>query len=138
LDNGTVKETSDNWSGYAVSGASGMLKVNNSYVYAEWVVPVAQQAYKICTGGWDYSSQWVGIDGHGSNDVLQAGTETDAYCSGGSTSTFYSSWYEWFPNAEVRITNLPTNPGDLIAVEVWYTTAKPYGHAYFTNYGTNP
>ncbi|MFZ0888076.1 MAG: G1 family glutamic endopeptidase [Candidatus Binataceae bacterium] len=138
LDNGAVASTSTNWSGYVVTGPKGMLKVNNSYVYAEWVVPIAQQAYKVCNGGWDYSSQWVGIDGSGSSDVLQAGTEADAYCSGGTTGTFYSPWFEWFPNSEVRITNLPANPGDLIIVEVWYTTAAPLGHAYIVNYGTNP
>lgn len=138
LENGAIAATSDNWSGYVVDRANGTFKVNNAYVYAEWVVPIAQQAFGVCNGGSDYSVQWVGIDGisvagyPSSGDVLQAGTEADAHCSGSTRSTFYSAWWEWFPFSETRI-SLSTNPGDLIGVEVWYTTAAPHGHAYLLN-----
>jgi hypothetical protein len=33
------------------------------YAYAEFTVPVAEQAFGGCTGAWDYSSSWVAIDG---------------------------------------------------------------------------
>jgi hypothetical protein len=128
--------TSSNWSGYAVTGVSGTFQVNNSAVYGEFVVPIAQQAFGTCTTTWWYSSQWVGFDGYGSSDVLQAGTEADAYCSGGVTSPYYSAWYEWAPNSEVRIGGFAVNPGDLMFVDVWYTTASPYGHAMILNYTT--
>ena len=83
LDNGIVSTTSSNWSGYAVTGANGTFGKNNKFHFSEWVVPVAQQAVGVCNGFWDYSSQWDGFDGFSSGDVLQAGTEADAYCSGG-------------------------------------------------------
>jgi hypothetical protein len=62
---------------------------------------------------------WVGIDGAGSNDVLQAGVEADALCyySYGYpvTSTYYSAWFEWYWAGcncypEQRISNFPGLP----------------------------
>jgi hypothetical protein len=94
--------TSSNWSGVVVF--SGATSYNTSttfyYVYADYVLPVAGQAFGACTGGWDYSASWVGIDGYGSNDVLQAGLESDAYCSGYAMETNYSAWIEWAPASE--------------------------------------
>jgi Peptidase A4 family len=130
--------TSSNWSG-AVD-FSGATSYNSSstfyYIIADYVVPVATQAYGVCTGSWDYSSSWVGIDGDGSGDVLQAGSESDAYCNGSNKSTYYSAWYEWYPYGEVRISNLPVSPGDDIFVEVWHTSSTQ-GYAYMVNYNTN-
>lgn len=42
---------------------------------------------------------------------VQDNVEFDARCSGGATYTFYSAWYEWYPNAEIRILNFPVMPG---------------------------
>ena len=134
LSNGIVSTTSNNWSGYAITGASGTFASNNSFIFAEWVVPIAQQAFGVCNGTWDYSSQWDGFDGFGSGDVLQAGTEADAYCSGSTKATFYSSWIEWYPFSETRVSVPAAQPGDLMGSEVWYTTSAPYGHAYLVNY----
>jgi Peptidase A4 family len=126
-----------NWSGYVdFSGAKKYGSSSFYYLITDVVVPVAQQAFGACTGGWDYGSSWVGIDGDESNDVLQAGLEFDAYCSGGTTATFYSPWYEWFPFGEVRITNLPIAPGDDYFVEVWHTSATQ-GYAYLVNLNTD-
>src|SRR5207249_1422486 len=99
-----------------------------------WIVPVAQQAFGVCNGGWNYSSQWVGFDGFGSNDVLQAGTEVDAYCASSVPGSFYSSWIEWFPFSEIRVSVPAVHPGDVMLAEVWYTTTYPPGHAYIVNY----
>jgi Peptidase A4 family len=138
LRNGAVAATSINWSGYADVAPSGTFTVNNSFVAAEWVVPRAQQAFGVCNGSWDYSSQWAGFDGVTSNDVLQAGTEVDACCGdcgGGSTqAAFYSSWIEWAPLSEVRVSVPAVRPGDLISLEVWFTTTPPFGHAALANY----
>jgi Peptidase A4 family len=60
--------------------------------------------------------------GPGGSDVLQAGAEVDAYCNGGSTSSFYSAWIEWFPNGSTRVSSPAIHPGDLVFVEVWSTT----------------
>jgi len=120
-----------NWSGYLNTNTNGAIFTS---VSAEYTVPRAQQATGACTGGWDYSSTWVGLDGAGAgaNDVLQAGTYADAYCgasgesddgddSSGSqtTETDYSAWYEWYPMNATNITGLKIRPGDNMFVEVW-------------------
>lgn len=97
LKNGGVSLSSLNWSGYAVGTAAGTFTFNDSFVFSERVVPVAQQPFGVCDGSWDYSSQWAGFDGLSSSDVLQAGTEADAYCSGSTQARFHSSWIEWYP-----------------------------------------
>jgi hypothetical protein len=134
----TVNIYSGNWSGFALYAPYGTFSTNDAFTVSEWIVPAVQQAFGVCNGTWDYSSFWTGFDGFGSGDVLQAGFEADAYCSNGlfgqTKATFYSAWFEWYPAGEVRIGNPAVNPGDLIGVEVWYTTAAPNGHAYIINY----
>jgi hypothetical protein len=114
-----------NWSGYVNYTGATTYGSSSSYyfLYADYVVPIARQAFGVCTGTWDWESSWVGIDGYGSPDVLQAGIEADAY---------YSPWFEWYPNGETRITNLPIAPGDDYFVEVW-STSSTAGHAYLVN-----
>jgi hypothetical protein len=130
--------TSTNWSGVVDFGGATAYEQTTSFhfVNADYVVPVATQPYGVCTGGWVYSSTWVGIDGWNSPDVLQAGTSSNAYCGTSGTSTEYFAWYEWFPNYAVRINNFPIAPGDDLYIEVWNTTATQ-GYAYITNYSTN-
>jgi hypothetical protein len=126
-----------NWSGYVdFSGATSYGATSYYYLVNDFTVPVAQQAFGACTGGWDWGSAWNGIDGWGSPDVLQAGIEFDAYCSGGYRSSYYSAWYEWYPFSEVRIGGFPIVPGDDIFVEVWNTSSTA-GHAYLVNYNNN-
>jgi hypothetical protein len=114
-----------------VQGANGTFTINNSTIFGSWSVPAAHQPLypPVCSSTWFYSYQWVGFDGWGSNDVLQAGTEADATC----TSTLYSFWYEWFPYAQTRISSPTILPGDFAQIEVWYTTSSPYGHAMVSN-----
>jgi len=135
--NGSVSVSSYNWSGYAVVGKKGTFARNKSSISAQWTVPVAQTAFGVCDGIPVYSFQWVGFDGFDSNDVLQAGTEADAYCTGSTTETFYSSWIEWFPNYAIQVGAPATQPGDLMGAEVWYTTTSPFGHAFIVNYTLN-
>ena len=115
---------------------SGPFLAAGSYVSAMWTIPTVQQAFGTCTGSWEYSSQWIGFDGFNSNDVLQAGSEADAYCAGGTKQQYYGLWFEWYPLASVVISNFPINPGDLIEVQVWYTTASPHGGAYILDLTT--
>jgi hypothetical protein len=77
----------------------------------------------------------AGIDGNGSGDVLQAGVEADAYCSGGTTQAFYSAWIEWYPFNETRVSSPAIHPGDLVFIAVW-NTSPTVGYAYFYNYST--
>lgn len=130
---------SSNWSGYVdFSGATSYGSSSYYFLVNHMVVPVAEQAFNACTGGWDYGSAWNGIDGWGSGDVLQAGIEFDAYCALGGLikSTYYSAWYEWYPYGEVRIGGFPIAPGDDVFVEVWHTSATQ-GYAYLTNFNNN-
>lgn len=136
---GTPSNTyySSNWSGYVdFSGATSYGSTSYYYIVNDMVVPAATQAPGTCTGAWEWGSEWNGIDGWGSPDVLQAGVEFDAYCSGTYRSSYYSAWYEWYPYGEVRISSLPVAPGDDIFVEVWHTSATQ-GYAYLVNYNTN-
>src|SRR6267143_5381603 len=55
-----------------------------------------------------YASEWVGIDGDGSPDVLQEGTETEIV--GGVHHTY--AWWEWYPDFEIQIMNLAVSAGD--------------------------
>lgn len=128
---------SSNWSGYvAFSGATSYGSSSYYYLINDMVIPIAQQRPGACTGGWAYGSEWNGIDGWGSSDVLQAGVEFDAYCNGSTRSAYYSAWYEWYPYGEVRISGFPVAPGDDMFVEVWHTSATQ-GYAYLVNYNTN-
>ena len=48
----------------------------------------------------------------------------------------YWAWLEWYPNAELRIANFQISPGDVVGVEVWYTTTSPHGNVYLVNLTT--
>ena len=127
--------TSNNWSGYAAdTGAKTWSNASFSTVAADFVVPAANA--RTCDSNWEYSSSWVGIDGYASSDVLQAGVEADVVCSGSYVQTYYAPWYEWYPNASTRITNLTATPGQSFYVHVW-ATSQTAGHAYLQNLTTD-
>lgn len=136
LSSGIVLNTSENWSGYAVVGRDTFAS-NRSFVFQQWVVPVAQTAFGVCNGIPVYSVQWDGFDGWSTNDVLQAGSLAEAFCSGSAKSSFYSSWIEWYPNPLIMVSAPAAQPGDLMGAVVWYTTASPHGHACLINYTLN-
>lgn len=78
----TVTE-SNNWSGYAVTGASF------TQARGSWTVPAVD-----CTAVPDSSASfWVGIDGWDNDTVEQTGTDSD--CNG-ETPVYYA-WYEFVP-----------------------------------------
>jgi hypothetical protein len=135
-----VAAASSNWSGFvAPVPAYSWGSQSATGIFGDWVVPIAQPAFNACPGhpakGDVYSSTWVGIDGSGSGDVLQAGTESDAVCSRGQVGPYQGAWYEWYPYNEVRITNLPVTAGTDMYVHVWATSAT-VGHAYIANKST--
>jgi Peptidase A4 family len=111
---------STNWSGYAVTGASGAY---NS-VSASWTEPTAT-----CTsgggrrhGGSDsYAAFWVGLDGYSSSSVEQTGTDSD--CAG--TTPDYYGWYEMYPANPVYFTNT-VKPGDSISASVTFSGTETY------------
>ena len=99
--------TSNNWSGAADFSGRG---TPYTWVAGQWTVPNPHAP----SAGSFYSSQWVGIDGWNSSDVLQAGTETQITQILWFTVTNVYTWWEWFPAGEVAITNLPVTPGDVM------------------------
>jgi hypothetical protein len=107
----TVQST--NWSGY---GAETNLNTPASNVVTavsgSWIVP------KVTGNTNAFSSVWVGIDGFSSNSVEQLGTEQDTSRSG---ATFYSAWWEMFPNPSITITSMTISPGDSISASVTYS-----------------
>ena len=119
--------TSTNWSGSAVFAAAGD---SISRVEGVWTVPdpgnpqSGKSAY--------YSSAWIGIDGWGSGDVLQAGTESSLI--NGSRSVY--AWWEWYPNYEIAISNFPVLPGDELVALICASSTTTAG-VYLTNNNTD-
>jgi hypothetical protein len=120
----TTNATSSNWSGYAL--ANGPNPFNK--VSGRWTVPTVKQAPGTCSGGWDYSSEWIGIDGATNSDLLQAGSQANVYCDIGQSITEYFPWIEWLPAPELVIykiasteTLYPFAPGDYLIVTVTAT-----------------
>lgn len=96
--------TSANWSG-EVAFVGGGDKFE--WIIGAWTVPHVYATPG--AAGTEYSSAWLGLDGDGSGDVMQAGTEMD------SDGSCYA-WWEWYPNYEVRIPNFPVAFGDSISL----------------------
>jgi len=128
-------QTSTNWSGYAFRHGATVWSGNSfNRIAANLVVPAVTA--RTCDDTWNYAASWIGLDGYASNDVLQAGVEEDATCGMDGTQTYYSPWYEWYPNASTRIANLTAAPGQSFYVHVWATSATA-GHAYLQNLNAN-
>jgi len=106
-----VNATSSNWSGSVLFIGGGD---SFSWISGSWTVPHVYQSP--VTGGTEYSSAWLGLDGDGSGDVMQAGTETD------SDGTCYA-WFEWFPNFSIAVPNFPVTPGDVVSLLLCATSS---------------
>jgi len=120
---------STNWSGFANLNSLTSYNSNSSFyfIFSDFVIPAVTAP---SSSGSYYSSEWVGIDGFNSGDVLQAGIEADA--SGSSTG--YRAWIEWYPYNE-SVISLPVAQGDDMFVEVW-NTSSTVGFAYVENITT--
>jgi hypothetical protein len=128
--------TSDNWSG-------GVMQGQWATAFGFWNIPtVSKPAEPQGTeGGWN-SSSWIGIDGFGSNDVLQAGIQQRVNAGG---QAHYVAWFEWFAPPQVNspgyiwqtdITNFAVSPGQQIYCSVQYINNKTAGYLYFANEAT--
>ena len=118
-----------NWSGFerlrslkfspVISGGVTLTEPYD-WVAATWRVPFVNGE----TGKKTYSALWVGLDGDGTTDLVQAGTEQDAtninFGFVQITLTSYYAWTEFLPQqpTEQVITNFSINPGDEIYIEV--------------------
>ena len=95
---------SENWAGYAATGAAGSF----TSVSSSWAQPAVN-----CGGTDTFAAFWAGLDGDGTPTVEQTGTEAD--CDQGTAS--YQGWYEIFPNAPVFYPD-PVQPGDDMSASV--------------------
>ncbi len=120
--------TSGNWSAIAIDGTSADFNTIVSF----WSVPnVATQVAGTANG---YSSMWVGLDGDGTEDLIQDGTSSD-YIGG---KAVYNAWVEVLPASEIVVSGLTVNPGDAIyaATEYKVVSGKAYAYFYMTNFNT--
>ena len=121
-------ESSSNWSGFELLralkiGGPATLHFDEPYdwVTGTWHVPIVTSEFNTST----YSSLWIGLDGDGTSDLVQAGTEQESinisFTFFNITFSTYYGWTEFLPqqSTEQRITNFPINPGDEIFAEVW-------------------
>jgi len=113
--------TSSNWSGFEDRGPA----FTYDLVMGKWYVP--RVYYE--TNHHDYSAFWIGLDGDGTSDLWQAGTEQDindiTIFGIHFDFTSYYAWSEFLPPqaTEQVIANLSVNPGDLMFSEVWVGNA---------------
>ena len=115
--------TTPTWSGAVIAPSVGK---SFTGISAQWNVPAVTAPFGQ-TGEFD-SSSWIGIDGDGTPQVFQAGAEQQA--SDGGTS--YYCWYEWFPNLEVSISNLPVGPGSAVFASL-VATSPSLGHVFLVS-----
>ena len=120
--------TSNNWSGAVDFSAKG---TPYKWVGGQWTVP---NPHAPAAGSY-YASEWVGIDGWGSSDVLQAGTETQITEVLWFKIANVYTWWEWFPAGEMAITNLPVSPGDVMYCLICVNSTTS-ATVYFSNQAT--
>src|SRR5579864_5878973 len=100
-----ANQQSTNWSGWVnTSGGLGYTSASGT-----WTVPTVTP-----TSDDRYSSDWVGIGGDPTPDLVQAGTEQDSV--GGKAQ--YYAWIEILPAPELQITNFPVSAGNSITVSI--------------------
>jgi hypothetical protein len=119
-------KSSNNWSGMELRSFNGSF----GWVAGTWTVPaVIPPPTPFQTG---YSSTWVGLDGDGFADLVQAGTEQDATLfqinTPGSVQwivTSYYAWSEFLPQQSTSqtVSNFAIHPGDQIFTEVYVANA---------------
>jgi hypothetical protein len=102
-------ESSHNWSGAVVFASTPATLFT---VTGRWTVP---HVHSFANGDDRHVAVWVGIDGDGSNDVLQAGIR--AQISAGDDHPDFVAWFEWFPDDENDI-DFPVAAGDLMSCMV--------------------
>jgi hypothetical protein len=111
--------TTANWSGLEAHSST---KRKYSAVTAIWDVPPI--VIGDSSGNPTYSAYWVGLDGDGTKDLVQAGTEQDAQEFLGILFTDYYAWSELLPNQPTEQEVFSVNAGDEIDVEVWIGTGS--------------
>ena len=105
----SVPAVSGNWAGYVAAPASGS---GVSAVSGSWIVPPAGSLPP------GLSSDWVGIGGMNSTDLIQTGTlEASQPLDSLLGFPTYSAWYELLPGPQVTFGG-PVSPGDHMTASV--------------------
>jgi hypothetical protein len=107
--------TSNNWSGYVITTPSSASEY--VWIYGEWTVPRAYSESGFYSS--DHSTLWVGIDGWGTPDVVQDGTDQNTLTAFWVQTSSYDAWTEWYPYSSQTVSNFPVNPGDDIHAWTW-------------------
>ncbi|MHC6180290.1 G1 family glutamic endopeptidase [Clostridium sp. JNZ X4-2] len=120
-DKNSTSSSSYNWSGYVRND-----KCN--YAEGSWYVPSVSAPGHLPA----YSSQWVGLGGYGSNPLVQTGTAASV----NNLGTNYYPWYEligtsYYTDYEIKVNNIPCNPGDQFFCEVETSVRSGYVDVYF-------
>jgi hypothetical protein len=135
IDHGV--EISNIWSGAVVYAPPG---ATMRWVEGEWTVPNA-----FPPGGgnpilstWYSASTWIGIDGDGSPDVLQAGCDSDVLNPVfGITVRQLNPWWEWYPEDSYWISNFPVSQGDTMSCLICADTSSATAAEIFMMNDTN-
>jgi peptidase A4-like protein len=112
-------QQSGNWSGYVVQPKAPVTQVTASFI-------VPKAGYDLPGIG----SQWAGIGGDGTTDLIQAGVEVGSFPSLPLVGPQYYAWYETLPSSETQLTgctgdgNCTVTPGDRINVRITETATK--------------
>jgi hypothetical protein len=121
-------ESSLNWCGFELRralkfgpvGPGPSLDEPYDWVRGRWRVPAVTGEIQKA-----YSAMWVGLDGDGTKDLVQAGTEGDAVTYHFPwfklTIASYYAWSEFLPQQpnSVQVGGFEVRPGDDMLVEVW-------------------
>ncbi len=109
------KESKATWSGYELRSGKGTYNA----VMGSWSVPSV--ACKPTSGSLCFNALFVGLDGDGTADLLQAGTEQEAFTYQQYTLTDYYFFNEVMPNQGLgqEIGHFPVAPSDTVFSEVW-------------------
>ena len=85
------------------------------WIESEWTVPNAFPPAGASPFVWYSASTWIGIDGDGSPDVLQAGCDSDVMNYILGTMRQLNPWWEWYPEGTYWISNFPASQGDTMS-----------------------
>ena len=81
----------DTWSGLGVIGSQNYFMANGSNVVGSFSIPAINYGAENCSYAPYIAAIWVGMDGFGNGDVLQAGV--NAF---GCGTPSYLPWFEWY------------------------------------------
>jgi nucleoid-associated protein YgaU len=105
--------TSDNWSGYAVTGGPF------TYVTGTFTVPYLQTYVPNSA-----AVEWVGIDGVSNSSLIQAGVDELPY---NSSYFILQPWWEILPALQTSITTVTVHAGDTVTVTIGEVSGTEWG-----------